>query len=206
MVASIFFDRPAGIETTSLVTLEELGLAGDDRIGYEPSPWSALRRILPRHTVSNQDVFIDFGCGKGRALLQAASYPFKRVIGVELSPELADIARRNVLPSLPRLQCKNVVVVTADVLSYEIPDDLTVAYFYNPFHGRIFAAVVDKLLASLRRRPRELRIIYMFPEEEAQLFRAGAILVNETGDFRPTKQWARTRSIRMYTLGAAYDR
>lgn len=203
---TLIFDRPAGIETTEPVELDALGLAGDDRIGYDPSPWRALRRILRPDEVGAQDCFIDFGCGKGRILLQAAAYPFRRVIGVELSPDLAETARRNVLTSLPSLQCRQVEVVSADALGYEVPDDVTIAYFNNPFHGHIFAAVVDKLLASLRRRPRELRIIYMYPEEERQLLRAGAIQVREVKNFRPTKKWAETTAIRMYKFGIAHGR
>jgi hypothetical protein len=62
---------------------------------------------------------------------------------------------------------------------------------------------VDKLVASLRRRPRELTIIYMDPEEAPTLIRAGARLVKSTWGLRPTKEWARGNSIHVYKLGAA---
>ena len=56
-----------------------------------------LRRILPAREVEPHDVFLDIGCGMGRAVYQAAAnYPFKRVIGVELSHELTQAARRNI--------------------------------------------------------------------------------------------------------------
>src|SRR4051812_12995957 len=161
LVDEIFFERPAGVETAMVVRLNDVGLGGPDRVDYEPSPWLVLGRVLPRESVGENDVFIDVGCGKGRVVLQAAMYPFRRVVGVELSPELHATAERNVARSMARLTCRNIELVQADVLDYEFPDDVTIAYFFNPFEGEVFGAVVEKLVASLRRNPRSLRIIYM---------------------------------------------
>ena len=202
-IGNVFFERPAGIETASVVLLNELGLADPNRKNYHPTPWLALKRVLREDEVTDRDVFIDFGCGKGRILYQAAMYPFRRVIGVEISPELAQIARDNIERSLPNLKCRNVEVVTTDVMNYELPDDVTMVYFFNPFHGKVFAAVLETILASLQRRPRELTIIYLDPSEEQALLDAGAKLVKATSGMRPTKTWARENSIRMYKLGVA---
>jgi hypothetical protein len=40
---------------------------------------------------------------------------------------------------------------------------VSVVFFANPFSGRIFATVVDRLLASVDRTPRLLTIIYFNP-------------------------------------------
>ena len=40
--------------------------------------------------------FIDLGCGKGRVLLMASDYPFKKIIGVEFMPELHRAAQKNI--------------------------------------------------------------------------------------------------------------
>ena len=40
--------------------------------------------------------FLDIGSGKGRALLLAAEYPFRRIVGVELMPELNSMAEENI--------------------------------------------------------------------------------------------------------------
>jgi Histone methylation protein DOT1 len=92
-LGQLLFERRNRIETEALVPLEEFGLADPNRIDYQPLAWLALRRILRRSEVTEDDVFIDFGSGMGRAVFQAAAqYPFKRVIGVELSNELHTIA------------------------------------------------------------------------------------------------------------------
>ena len=60
-----------------------------DRTNYLPSPWHVLPRALRYVGVSDRDVFVEFGCGKGRVVHQAARRPFRRVVGVEISPVLA---------------------------------------------------------------------------------------------------------------------
>ncbi len=87
------------------MTLEELGLKADDGVFYKPSGWLTLRRILRARDVSSDDVFVDFGSGMGRILLLAVQYPFRRVVGVELSEELNEIAKANVAANRRRQRC-----------------------------------------------------------------------------------------------------
>lgn len=199
----VLFDRPAGIETAKVVHLDELGLDAKNRQDYHPTPWPLLKRALSQQDIADDDVFVDFGCGKGRVIVHAAMYPFRRVIGVEISADLAQIARDNIERARSKLKCQDVHVVTADVLNYEVPDDVTVVFFFDPFHGEIFSAVVNKLLASLRRRSRELTILYMDPEEEKTLLAAGARLVKSVGGMRPTRKWAKEHSLHVYKLDPA---
>ena len=207
LIGNVLFERPAGIETADIVRLNELGLAARDRQDYHPTPWLTLKRVLAQHEVREDDVFIDFGCGKGRVVFQAAAtYAFRRVIGVELAPDLADTARENIRRALPKLRCKHVEIITADVVNYEVPDDVTFVYFFDPFHGPIFSTVVENLLSSLRRRPRELTIIYFDPAEEQTLLRAGAKLVRTTRGLRPTREWSQENAVHVYKLGAPAER
>jgi SAM-dependent methyltransferase len=197
-LAYLLYERRYGLQTSQGVELEELGLADPQRVGYFPSGWLTLRRILDPAEVSSDDVFADFGSGKGRIVVLAARYPFKRVIGVELSPELHEVARRNVERNRRRLDSGRIELVNADALDYEIPDDLTVAYFFNPFKGDIFAGVLDRLLRSLDSNPRTLRLIYVNPVEDERVLATGRATVVRTvqgpggGD--------RTRSVTLYEL------
>jgi SAM-dependent methyltransferase len=130
-----------------------------NNVWYEPSGWRDLRRALPQRSVQRSDVFVDLGCGKGRVVYAAARhYNFARVIGVEISPALADQARENIRLAGPRLLCP-VDIVTSDVRDWTIPDDVTVAYYYYAFVGETFAAVIDALLSSLDRAPRRLLLV-----------------------------------------------
>lgn len=200
LVTNILFEWPRGTQTSREVSLEELGLAAEGRELYRPSGWLNLRRILPEREVSENDVFIDFGSGKGRVIYEAARYPFKRVIGVELSEELNAIARNNIQGSIDRLCCTNVELITSDVLAYEIPDDVTVAYLFNPFTGSIFRTLIEKLIASIERNPRIMRIIYADPVEESVLLDAGARVLRRTYGIRPSRELIRRSSTVLYVL------
>jgi hypothetical protein len=158
------FERGDFIETYSVARLEEYGLDDPDRVHYVASSRFIVPRVLRRIGVGPDDVFIDFGSGKGRVVYQAAKFPFKRVIGVEIAEVLNGVARYNIDHNRDRLTCQDVELVTEDAVSYQVPDDLTVAYFYHPFEGLFFARVVDNLIASLDRNPRQLRIIYYQPK------------------------------------------
>src|SRR5690242_19688945 len=69
--------------------LADVGLADEHRVDHLPSFWKTLPRMLPPNEVGPDDVFLDFGCGMGRIIIVAGmKYQFRRVIGVEISPEL----------------------------------------------------------------------------------------------------------------------
>lgn len=172
-VAWLLFERRYGLKTSDVVTLGQLGLEHPDRTHYGPTGWRTLGKILPRSEVSRDDVFVDLGSGMGRAVYLAAGYPFKRVLGVEIAPQLHAIAEENIRRNRARLECKDVQLVNADVTEYELPDDVTIVFMFNPFGGAIFASVMEQLLASLDRVPRRLRLIYGNPLEEQQVLATG---------------------------------
>jgi SAM-dependent methyltransferase len=143
---------------------------------FAPTPWRLLRHLLPASEVSRDDVFVDFGCGDGRVLLEAAEqYRFRRVVGVELVPDLAAAARRLLDENRHLLRTPEWEVVCADVRDFEPPDDLTVAYFFDPFTGPLFDAVMGRLEASVERAPRSVRIVYVTPTELGRVLRSGQV-------------------------------
>jgi SAM-dependent methyltransferase len=161
-------------ETNDRVSMASLGLEHPDRVSYSASPWWTLRWLLRRSDVRSTDVFLEYGCGKGRVVLDAARrYRFKRVVGLDLAPELTAVARELVEREAGHLRCREVTIETADATVFPVPDDVTHVYFYNPFGGAIFERVCENLLASLERAPRSMRIIYLNPVEEKMLLSTG---------------------------------
>lgn len=177
-------DRALGLETAEFVSVENLGLDRQVAFDYGVAGWRSLQVILKRGDVKDDDVFADFGCGKGRVLYLASRYPFRRIVGIDLSARMAADARRN-LRDQPRVQ-----VVEANAAEWPIPDDLTFAFFHNPFPNAVFEAVTSNLVASLRRRQRRFRLIYRRPHRmHGHLLEHGFTLVRQTNS-GPTNLYA----------------
>lgn len=182
------FARATKDITSDRASLESFGLAHPERVWYVPSPWWILRWILPASEVCPEDVFVDYGCGKGRIVLDAARrYPFASVVGVELSDELSATARALVERERHRLRSRDVRIETTDATAFEVPDAMTYAYMFNPFRGQTFEQVFANIVASLDRAPRRLRLIYVQPEEHDT--------VMATGRFRLDRKVRTTRLV-----------
>jgi cyclopropane fatty-acyl-phospholipid synthase-like methyltransferase len=140
---------------------------------YGPSAWHVLPRALRYVGVSKEDTFVDFGSGKGRVLHQAAKHPFRRVIGVEISPELAQAARSALEANKRRYRCRDVEIVVSDAADFRVPDDMTIAYLYNPFRDETLDAVLRNIVASMDRNPRLIRLIYVRPDQWERVLATG---------------------------------
>jgi SAM-dependent methyltransferase len=106
--------------------------------------------------------FVDLGCGKGRVLLIAAERPFQRIIGVEISADVAAIARANVACYRPEsTRVREIEVVNADATEFDMPGANLLVHLYHPFEPVITAAVMRRLAASLACSPRKVVIAYL---------------------------------------------
>lgn len=200
-VTDVLFEKRHGVRTSGVIELDELGIAKAEQNPYKAASWLNLPRILPSREVCEHDVFIDFGSGMGRVVLQAAKYRCKKVIGVELSATLMQIAQENIARNAHRHRCGEVSLVESDALDFRIPDDVTIAFFNNPFTGSIFTNVVERLIESVDRNPRTVRIIYANPVEERALLGTGRVrLVRQLRGMRPTAEWSQSNSTKMYVL------
>jgi SAM-dependent methyltransferase len=140
--------------------LDELNLPEDRCHYYANSGGPHLDKVLRALQITSHDSVVDFGSGKGGALITLSRYPFARVTGVEISPELAAIAKKN----LAKLRIENVTMAVCDAADFIDLDDYNYFYFFSPFPGNVMAAVIGNIAASLARAPRKATIIYFNPE------------------------------------------
>ena len=121
-------------------------LADAYNTGYTPSPISVARKGIEATPDLEQATFIEFGCGKGRVLALATEYPFRRIVGLELSPALAEAGRRTA-QTVARLHPERtrIEVVEGDGLAFELPPGLVVMYLYHP----AFAGLLRRLAKIL---------------------------------------------------------
>ena len=125
--------------------------------------WRGTTLVAPPEDYS----FVDIGAGMGRGLLIAARMPFREVIGVELHPALADIARKNIEKWLKtrRARCP-MKIVCQDVTEFEFPSNPCVAYMFNPFGEPVLKTLIRHLEAEFANRPGQLDLIYANDECE----------------------------------------
>jgi SAM-dependent methyltransferase len=138
------------------------------------------------HGTLQDFTFIDLGSGKGRVLLMASDYPFKRIIGVEFMPELHRTAQKNIAcyPN-DREQCRQIETVCMDAREFQFPDGPLVVYLFNPFPESTFAQVLENLRLSVEQAPRPVYIAYRFTEFENLLAQADWLK-----KLAGTEQWA----------------
>jgi hypothetical protein len=167
-----YLEYRLGISTSESKTKQELGLTRIEDRPYVASDYGSFRKLLKALEIrEGTDVFVDFGAGMGRSMIFAGLYPFRRIVGVEISPELCRIAERNVSRARPKLRCKDIATVTSDAMSFPIPPDMTVAYFFNPFTGAILDAVLENIRRSLQEVPRQIRFVCNDYSSESQFSR-----------------------------------
>ena len=135
---------------------------------YQPSdPLTFHEMMAPLAINFREFTFVDLGSGKGRALLMASDYPFRRIIGVELLPELAEIARENVRTySSERQQCRNFELHCGDARKFQLPAEPLVVFLFDPFPAEILREVLIGIERSVRESPRKVVVAYQNPVSE----------------------------------------
>lgn len=178
------FDRRLAVDTAGIVKLPEHD--SDPRFKscshYEPIPHSLFFRALRQIPVDySKFVFVDFGCGKGKALVLATELPFQRIIGVERSSTLIQVAEDNLRSRLRATgRQKSFEVVCMDAREYRLPEEPAIYYFYSPFREEAMRKVLENLRRSLAATPRETYVVYACPLERN--------LFDQSGFLKPIKQ------------------
>lgn len=171
LVDGIRFDLRHGVHTVGLAP------AADESRGffYRSSPVRLLKRSIESTSIHYKHfVFIDLGSGKGRALFLAAAFPFKRILGVELSKKLHEVATRNIAAYKPRTASSaEIHSICSDAATYDFPQEPLVIYMFNPFPENVFSDILANLKISWERNPRSIFVIYVKPFLSLLLDRCG---------------------------------
>ncbi|MBD3392357.1 MAG: methyltransferase domain-containing protein [Chitinivibrionales bacterium] len=182
-VRELLWRRKFGMDTLRLVEPEDAGLDSTQCHYHSPTHYIDFKKAMKRVRVRPaQDVFVDYGSGQGAVVVMAAMYPFKKVVGVEISEEFNASARAHIDRALPKLLCRDIELVVSDAAAYRVPDDVTVVFLYNPFSGDVLDKALANLHESWKRKPRRITIVYKNPEHAAALDTFPG-WVRETGRF-----------------------
>jgi SAM-dependent methyltransferase len=164
---AVAFDREWQVDTAGRI--HPFRLRADSRNDVHAAQYQAtapelcLGHLTALNIRHDEFIFIDVGSGKGRVLLLAARFPFRRVTGVEFAPGLVQISQDNLKKCAGRLACQHIEVLCMDAADYTFPPEKTVLFLFNPFDGVVAKQVFRNLELSFQQFPREIHIIYLHP-------------------------------------------
>ena len=142
-------------------------IEGNDYAAVDPEWFNHALASL--HIEFEEYAFIDFGCGKGRALLMASEFPFKRIIGLEFSNELYRAAGENIHRyHSPTQKCMNIECLKIDFVDFVLPVEPAVLYFYDPCHMPVLEKVLMRTKQTLCANPRPTIIVFVNPTHEVE--------------------------------------
>ena len=163
------FDWDYRVNTTSGGIAWRDRLLGAFHSPYQPSEPALFHEMLDElHAHTNLDfsqfTFVDLGSGKGRALLMASDYPFRRIVGVELLRTLHQAALQNIAKYKSDAQkCFAMESICGDATIFPLPDGPLVVFLFNPFPEAGMRQALTNFESSLRTNPRPIHVLYHNP-------------------------------------------
>lgn len=160
------YDWEKRVDTTSATVNWHTRLLGLFNSPYQPIPPEQFREMMATLSIEfGQFTFIDIGSGKGRALLLASEYGFRRIIGIELLPELDRIAQENIrrLQERAVMAIAKIELICGDATEFPFPAEPCVIFLFNPLREDALLRVLARIEAPLRDTPRQLYVLYANP-------------------------------------------
>jgi len=162
------FDAKYGTDTSGIVQPWNLDIpehAVSQAIQYATAHVTTVDELLASLDIKHEEYsFIDLGSGKGRALLLASRFPFRQIIGVELSAQLRETSHVNIARFKANWQqCTNIRALCENATEFSFPAGNIVLYLFNPFGAETLRAVVSNLEAAIHETPARIYVIYVKP-------------------------------------------
>ena len=133
------------------------------RYPYEPTPYAVLERLVDSGLIGEENVILDYGCGKGRVDFFLSYRTKAETIGIEYDEHIYRSAlenRKNVIARVkPRFELTGAE-------EYEVPAQVDRCYFFNPFSAEILHTVMARILESYYENPREIFLFFYYPSDE----------------------------------------
>ena len=153
------WDQRLQIQTTG----RDESHADEYRHPYEPTPYTVLKRLVNSGMISQDDVVLDYGCGKGRVSFFLSYRTKAQTIGIEYDEHIYKDALENRQATLSRIK-PNFILSSAE--AYDVPPQVTRCYFFNPFSVEILHKVMARICQSWYENPREIFLFFYYPADE----------------------------------------
>ena len=133
------------------------------RYPYEPTSYSVLDRLVASELIGEEDVVLDYGCGKGRVDFLLSYRTKAKTIGIEYDEHIYKIAAENLSHVISRVKPQFLLTRAEE---YEVPSEVNRCYFFNPFSVEILRKVMARIIESYYEDPREIFLFFYYPSDE----------------------------------------
>lgn len=133
-----------------------------DSHAFETMSHHTIRKAIHLVNPGPEDTIFDIGCSLGRTVCHSARLPVRKVVGIEISKELAESAVLNGRTCKGRQAQIDIINCDASVADYA---EGTVFFLFNPFGRRTLELVLERI--SISRNPENTtrtRIVYVNPK------------------------------------------
>ncbi len=170
-------EKKYGIDTIQFNRLKTLSVYGENLMHasiYQGANYFLLEKAFDYlQSINANHTIVDFGCGKGRVLVVAAFYQFRKITGIDFAKALCVSAEQNIAKVQSKYSATDFKVICDDAINYKIKEDEKVFFFFNPFDEVVMLPVVKNILKSLKEKPRSIFIVYLNPLHKEIFLSAG---------------------------------
>lgn len=131
------------------------------RYTYEPTPYCVLERLADSELFGQNNVVLDYGCGKGRVDFFLSYRTKVKTIGIEYDERIYSSTLSNQKRALSGAEF---VLTRAE--EYKVPVAVNRCYFFNPFSVEILHKVMARILESYYENPREIFLFFYYPSDD----------------------------------------
>lgn len=163
--------------------------------GYGEISYKAVDTVLQDLFITNEDVLYDLGSGVGKMILQSyLSFPFKKVIGIELSKSryVQAIEAKNLLEEKKFMSSNRTIRFFQEDFTKSNINDATVVYTGLKNCSDNFMTMLVKKLAKLKNR---LRVITLQRLPDSDFYNFTFIK-----EYRLPMSWSKSSSVYVYEL------
>lgn len=158
-IFDLSFDPLNKVKTSKIENANRLHTDQDLKFASLAGPTMArpFLRFLKANNFSRDGYFVDYGSGKGRALILAARSGFTKLKGIEIVEDWLNLSKVNLLSVKEKLvDCKFYCMNAKD---YDPQPEDRFFYFFDPFTDEVLLVCLEKICKSLMDHPRNITIV-----------------------------------------------
>ena len=129
---------------------------------YEPTPYCVLERLADSGLINQNDVLLDYGCGKGRVGFFLSYRTKAKTIGIEYDDSIYQSALKNQKTAHIKVGTDFVLTCAEE---YSVPFQVNRCYFFNPFSVEILRKVMARIIESYYEHPRDIFLFFYYPSD-----------------------------------------